>query len=306
MAQDAPAADGAAPVPDAPMPRPELRRLVLALALLEDLDLTPGPADVRLGADPPVVLTWEHVAEAIGGLDPDSASARTRLAAHVRLIRTTSRLAPDRLFARIRPVGLPVDHILHPGPDWVCQRVRGGVLDLGLGLAVDAVVDPGSSYEWAFGAKASGSPVEILPPALLVQLGGSRPQWWPTARDRLERMGALAIELLVSTPPGRRRDVLTEVGQTDVVTLLGSGAYRGGLAGADGSGMRAAVVPMRNRGWVDLRGIDPVFAPAAASAVEPEDRGFDRPLLITYEEVALARPYRRAQRRRGPRLLPDG
>jgi hypothetical protein len=52
--------------------------------------------------------------------------------------------------------------------------------------------------------------------------------------------------------------------------------------------MRAAAVPMRRRGWLDLTRIDPAFTAAAASATTPEERGFARPVLLTVDEVALA------------------
>ena len=52
--------------------------------------------------------------------------------------------------------------------------------------------------------------------------------------------------------------------------------------------MRAAAVPMRRRGWLDLSRIDPAFTAAAAAATAPEERGFSRPVLITLDEVTLA------------------
>jgi hypothetical protein len=45
---------------------------------------------------------------------------------------------------------------------------------------------------------------------------------------------------------------------------------------------------MLRRGWLDLSRIDPAFTAAAAAATTPEERGFDRPLLLTVDEVALA------------------
>jgi hypothetical protein len=53
--------------------------------------------------------------------------------------------------------------------------------------------------------------------------------------------------------------------------------------------MRTVAVPMRARGWLDLTRIDPAFSAAAARLTMEEDRGFSRPLLVTREEVALAR-----------------
>jgi hypothetical protein len=79
------------------------------------------------------------------------------------------------------------------------------------------------------------------------------------------------------------------MGDCDVVTLLGSRSFRATLAGHDSAGMRAAAVPTRRRGWLDLSRTDPAFALAAASLTDPEERGFERPLLVTIDEVALAR-----------------
>jgi hypothetical protein len=42
---------------------------------------------------------------------------------------------------------------------------------------------------------------------------------------------------------------------------------------------------MRRRGWTRLALIDPAFGPAAARATEPIDRGYERPLLITPDEL---------------------
>jgi hypothetical protein len=72
------------------------------------------------------------------------------------------------------------------------------------------------------------------------------------------------------------------------VTLLGSRTLRAALGAMDGTGLRAVAVPMRNRGWLDLTRIDPAFTSAAAAATEATDRGFERPLLVTVDEVTLA------------------
>jgi hypothetical protein len=106
--------------------------------------------------------------------------------------------------------------------------------------------------------------------------------WWPVARDYLERMGAVAAQRLGDAP------LLRPIGDCDVVTLLASRTLREALCGADGTGMRAAAVPMRRRGWLDLSRIDPAFTVAAAAATDLESRGFSRPLLVTADEVALA------------------
>jgi hypothetical protein len=78
------------------------------------------------------------------------------------------------------------------------------------------------------------------------------------------------------------------MGDCDVVTLLGSRRLRAPLT-ASGGGMRTAAVPMRDRGRLDLRRVDPAFALAAAAATPVDRRGFARPLLLTADEVAMAR-----------------
>ncbi|MCU1586984.1 MAG: hypothetical protein JWN31_477, partial [Frankiales bacterium] len=72
---------------------------------------------------------------------------------------------------------------------------------------------------------------------------------------------------------------------------------------SDAGGLGAVVVPMRDRGWTRLALIDPAFGPAAAAATAPLERGFERPLLVTPDELALApqggRPEVLALRERG-------
>jgi hypothetical protein len=46
---------------------------------------------------------------------------------------------------------------------------------------------------------------------------------------------------------------------------------------------------MRTRGWLDLNRIDPAFAAAASRLTAVEERGFDRPLLVTRDEVVVAK-----------------
>jgi hypothetical protein len=99
----------------------------------------------------------------------------------------------------------------------------------------------------------------------------------------LERTGRLAAERLLrdgSAP-------LRPFGDLDVLTLLGSTAFRAALCEADPVGWRTAAVPMRTRGWLDLGRIDPAFAAAAALATEPDERGFDRAVLVTPEEIVM-------------------
>jgi hypothetical protein len=181
--------------------------------------------------------------------------------------RIAADIHPDHLRELARPVGLPVDHPLHPGLDWVRHRVLGDVLDLGFGFV---------------GVGSDPDEVVVVPQGALDAARIDPLPWWPVARDYLERMGALAAQRLAANP------VLRPIGDCDVVTLLGSRALRAALCESDGTGMRAAAVPMRRRGWLDLTRIDPAFTAAAAAATSAGERGFVRPLLLTADEVTMA------------------
>jgi hypothetical protein len=245
-----------------------LRRCVLAVSVLQDLDLMPGDGGVEMPSGR--VIGWEAIAAALGSHDPDSPAARPVLARWLRELSWLSWRSPADLAQRARPVGLPRGHVLHPGPDWVRHRVHGRALDLGVGLVG---IGP--------------DPDEVVVPraGLLQALGADARLWWPTCRGYLEDMGLLAASRLQMHP----ERPIHPMGDCDVVTLLGSRAFRSALAGKDNAGMRAAAVPTRRRGWLDLSRTDPAFALAAASLADPEDRGFERPLLVTVDEVALAR-----------------
>lgn len=246
-----------------PDPSPAaLRRGLLAVSVVWDLDLVPADDGVRLPGRPEVVLPWEECLAALHGADPEQPSGHARLHRWLRSRRAAADLGPD-LAAALRVVGLPVGHVLHPGPGWVCERVLGGALDLGLGALG---LDP-------------RSPEAVVPlPRTAVPDLDAR---WPGARERLEQLGAVAAGLLAGDAGG----VLRPVGGADVVTLLGARSLRSALAQAQG-GMAGVVVPMRRRGWTRLRLVDPAFGPAAAAATEAVDRGFPRALLVTADEVS--------------------
>jgi hypothetical protein len=97
-------------------------------------------------------------------------------------------------------------------------------------------------------------------------------------------MGKMAAERLEHNPQ------LRPMGDCDVVTLLGSRTLRQAIVAGLRDPMRTVAVPMRTRGWLDLNRIDPAFSAAAARLTPMEERGFDRPLLVTREEVVIARP----------------
>lgn len=244
----------------------ELRRLALAVSVLDDLDLLPLEDGVMLTGVVPIEVSWAEFRRALGGAETESELARLRLLRWLRTRRAVTDTHPDHLRQTARPVGLPVEHPLHPGLDWVRLRVMGDTVDLGLGF-VGLLGDPDQ--------------VVVVPQGVLSSAGIDPSPWWSDALTYLERMGALAADRLLRQP------VLKPIGDCDVTTLLCSRLLREALCGMDGTGMRAAAVPMRTRGWLDLSRIDPAFTAAAAAATELAERGFPRPLLLTADEVTM-------------------
>ncbi len=256
-----------------------LRRIALAVSVLDDIDLVPTDDGVLLTDGTPIDVSWRELRDALAGADPEDDLARIRLRNWLRGRRIAAERHLEELRDLARPVGLPVDHALHPGLAWVRSRVLGDVLDLGLGFA---------------GVGSDPDEVVLIPQTALAAAGVNPYPWWPVARDYLERMGTLAARRVVqSTVPGTfaaTGTTLRPMGDCDVVTLLGSRNLRTALCAQDGTGMRAAAVPMRRRGWLDLSRIDPAYAAAAAAATDESERGFTRPVLLTVDEVTLATP----------------
>lgn len=248
-----------------PTPGRAVRAVLLAVQVFDDvdLDLTDDglvlPGDVRVG--------WPHVRTALRGARAERAADRARVSTWLRCVARLGALPVRERDTVLRPVGLPRDHVLHPGPEWVREAVLGGALDLGLGvLGIDG---PES--------------VTVVPPSVWPALGADPARRWPRARRLLEEMGALAAARWALSRDG----TLRPMGDCDVVTLLGAMSLRCRLAGTDG-GMRAVSAPMRRRGWTRLSRLDPAFTPAAAMATDEAERGFLRPLLVTADEVVLA------------------
>ena len=247
----------------------ELRRGVLAVCVLDDLDIDPTPLGVTLPGSPSVWISWGECRRALAGHDPETPAGRQRLSRWLLARRWAADLGREELHGRLRPAGLPVEHPLHPGLDWVRRRVLGGALDLGLG-AVD--LDP-----------ADPDRVVLLPQPLLDACAIDAESQWSSAEAYLDRMGALAAERVRLDRKGQLRPL----GDCDVVTLLGSRALRLAIA-AEAGGLGAVVVPMRRRGWTRLALIDPAFGASAAAATDPADRGFERALLVTPDELTMA------------------
>ena len=241
---------------------------MLAVCVLSDLDLLPSEDGVLLTAPPPVHVSWTECRRALAGHDPEGAPGRARLTAWLLARRWSADAGRDTVELALRPVGLPVDHASHPGLDWVCERVLGDALDLGLGAVGLDPEDPDR--------------VVLLPASVIDALGIDREVVWVAARARLERMGELAAKRTRLDAKG----LLRPYGDCDAVTLLGARSLRSALAAAS-DGMGAAVVPMRSRGWTRLALIDPAFGPAAAAATPAQERGFLRPLLLTADELTL-------------------
>jgi hypothetical protein len=248
-----------------------LRRCVLAVAVLHDVDLVPDDEGVGLSSGRHV--PWSAVRLGLGGLSATDPAARAALAHWLLALRTIAWRSPEDLGSRARPVGLPRGHALHPGPSWTRERVPGGALELGLGFV---------------GVGSDPDRVEILPAGVLeavIRDPALAGIWWRDARAYLEQMGALAAERARRRP----EETLRPMGDCDVVTLLGASLLRQALCGRERSGLCAAAVPNRTRGWIDLSRTDPAFALVAASLADAADRGFPRPLLLTRDEVVMAR-----------------
>lgn len=261
---------GVGSVPTVPDPSVEqLRRGVFAVSVLNDVDLLLTDRGVLLTGDPSVEVHWAQCVSAVGAADPESDLGRSLLDRWLRLGRWVATGADP---STVRPLGLPVGHPLHPGQGWAYEHVLGGALDVGLAVVGLDGADPDR--------------VLALPPGVLAGADADLGSWRSAARDYLERMGRLAADRWRSAAA---TDPFRPLGDCDVVTLLGSRAFRNALATAQG-GMCPIAAPMRTRGWTDLRRIDPAFSVAAAAATDERDRGFDRPLLITADEVQVVRP----------------
>jgi hypothetical protein len=244
---------------------------VLGVSVLHDLDIEPNRQGVRLTGTPRVFVSWVECRRALDGLHPETDAGRQRLARWLQARRWIADRSRLELVERVRPVGLPQDHDLHPGAGWVRAHVLGDALDLGLGF-VD--LDPDDPDR-----------VVLAPPPALEAAGMDAAVLWGHAREQLEQLGSLAASRLGSD----RRGTIRPLGDCDVVTLLGARTLRVAIATAAG-GLGTVVAPMLRRGWTQLALVDPAFAPAAWAATAPLERGFPRPLLVTRDELVLTPP----------------
>jgi hypothetical protein len=250
-----------------------VRRCVLAVSVLDDLDVIPADDGFTLVGDgtPAVFATLAECRDVLGDSDPDGADGRARLSRFLFARRWIADRIGDELAELARPVALPVGHPLHPGRSWVRKRILGGVLEVGLGLLGLDPADPDS--------------VLVVHPAVFTAISVDPSPWWVPSMEYLEDMGAMATARWRRQP----KAALKPMGDCDVVTLLASAVFRGAVC-ADSGGLQAAVVPMRTRGWLDPTRIDPAFAQAAAALTSAEERAFPRPILLTIDEVVMVPP----------------
>lgn len=268
-----------------------LRGAILAVSVLHDIDLTVTSDGVRLDGRPPVRLGWPDLAEAARGVAPQSAAGVRRLVDYLRarqlLVAGTAadRVGPGSAGAP-RPYAVTVGSSMHPGPGWAQAAVRGGILELGLGLSGLRSACPGVVFP--------------LPEAAGRHAGVDLTAAQADAGRYLDAMASLAVARFDRRPA----DPLRPMGDCDVLTLLASAPYRAGLvAGSATGGLRAVAVPMRDRGWADLRHTDREFLICAAAVTPPERRGCDRALLVTREEVTVT-PWRPRSPAPSPARLP--
>jgi len=262
--------------PGAARPDSLLRQAVLAVSVLDDVDLDPRSSGVHLPGPRPVMVRWPTLRRALAGAAPDQPAGRRRLSTFLRLRRLVAELgarAPAVLESSARALALSAEHVDHLGRGWVVETVLGGDLDVGIGV---------------LGLLGDADEVVPLHPAVAAAAGADARRWWERLSGHVDAMGALAAHRLARDAGAGRHSVLRPVGGCDVPTLLASATLRRYLADSDGSGLRALAVPMRSRGWYDLARIDPAFVGAAWSATPESERGLSRPLLVTADEVRLA------------------
>ena len=258
-----------------------LRRALLAVSVLDDVDLAPADDGVVLlvPGRAAVPLSADAAAAVLGPWAPGSPEGHVRLSSWLRAHRAVAASddAPGLLHRRARALALPPDGALAPAAasGWARARVLGGVLLVGLGM-VEERPRAAATPLWPDVAEAAGVGRHALD-AL-----------WSAAAAHAVRMGALSAGRL--RRDGRERGVLRPVGGCDVLTLLATGPVRHELATGDGTGMRTVAVPDRTRGWFDARRVDAVFISAAWVATPVADRGTAAPLLVTADEVATLQP----------------
>jgi hypothetical protein len=239
---------------------PALRRLALAVAVLYDVDLLPQDDGVVLTGDHEIHVGWAALRAIVERAPETNERAQLDALAAWLIARRALAAADPQLVA----LGIPAGHESHPGPSWVRETIPGDALCLGFGYGPDHLP---------------------VPPGVLEHMGTDPGKAWRHVRAELERLGALAAE----RERRQTRRAIKPLGCADVVTLLGSANLRRELVSAEAGGMIALIVPLRTRGWRATYVSDPAYGPALAAAMPELERGFDRPLLVTAEEISEVR-----------------
>lgn len=272
------------PEPDAaPEPvRHRARQAVLAVTVLEGLDLLPTADGVVVPGPSDTLIDWADIDSCVQAAARDE-DAHRLVSALIRLQVVVTDLgshAMDTLSPSLRLLALPRDHVVHPGASWVRDTVLGGTLDLGIGI-IDVV----------------GRRTDCVPLPAVVAKRLRAEEVWAAVRHHAEEMAQICASRLrregvtpqtLSAMRSRvPRGVLRPVGGVDVPSLMSTTTLRQELVDTDPSGMRAVAAPMRNRGWYDLSLTDPAFVGSAWVATDPVMRGLRGPILVTAEEVAV-------------------
>jgi hypothetical protein len=178
----------------------------------------------------------------------------------------------DPVFADgwFEPVAWPVDHPWFPGSRWTVQKVMGNVLTFGWGVRLtdsDALPAPVPTWWWPSGSV-------------------TRRGWGP-ARARLER-DAEDAALSWAAAAGRH---IRPFRRRDVLTLLGTRAFRDAVVSGQAGRVAAAAAPSRGEAWVMTRMGESEFAVAAAGVEDGARLGLLVPVLVSRDEVRIpARP----------------
>lgn len=266
----------------------DLRRVVLAASVLDDLPVSVDPAagdatdaPAVTASDPPsgrqARLTWDDVAVAVGAwrAEPTHPVTRGRVSALVTAAGLLAAGGPGALSAAARA------HV----------EVSGSPRSCGPGWSLGGFGDGPLGVGWGVVTPTTGHLTWPLPPAptLAAALSAAAPDLAAAARE-VDRLGAAMVERLERDRREGRDLVLRPMGAADVPTLLLSGELRRWLADLDGTGLGTLAVPTRHRGWTDIRRIDPPYIAAAHAATDAVDAACPVPLLVTAETVSTPQP----------------
>ena len=110
---------------------------------MSDLDVVPTDEGVLLPGGSGLV-DWTAVQEAAGNRDPAGPLARRQVEILLRLHQLVLDLGQEaqaHFRAAARVLALPPGHAEHPGGGWIREPLRGGALDLGIGVQ-GQITDP--------------------------------------------------------------------------------------------------------------------------------------------------------------------